>query len=230
MPAGRRRSRPVAVLTHASILAAMTDRPDDDAHHRKPPSRILLVRHAHPAAPDGVFLGRSPVALDARGEQQTLSLASRFSAFPAVHSIVSSPTPRARQTAGILASALGLPVQCDDDLCELDFGRWEGLTFAQAHMRDPHAVADWLADEDAFTFPDGECVAGFRQRVMRVGQRLVHADAPLVVTHGGVISALLCLWLRLPNAARMAFRPDHAALSVVHWGDGAGVLEGFNLR
>src|SRR4029453_11605283 len=43
--------------------------------------------------------------------------------------VVASPLRRTRETAEIVAATLGLPVEFDRDLVELDFGDIEGMTF-----------------------------------------------------------------------------------------------------
>jgi broad specificity phosphatase PhoE len=55
-------------------------------------------------------------------------VARRLSAL-AIDAIYSSPVQRATETATVIAGALGLPVQAEPAIEELDFGRWTGQTF-----------------------------------------------------------------------------------------------------
>jgi broad specificity phosphatase PhoE len=61
---------------------------------------------------------------------------------------------RALETAQIVAR--GRPIEVDERLRELDYGRWEGLTAAEIEARDPELRARWEADPAATAAPGGE--------------------------------------------------------------------------
>ncbi len=44
--------------------------------------------------------------------------------------ILTSPVQRAQETAAIIAERLGLPVETEPDLAEIDFGVWTGKDFS----------------------------------------------------------------------------------------------------
>ena len=58
--------------------------------------------------------------------------------------IFSSPLKRALQTAQIIGESRKAPVEIVEDLQEVDFGRWEGLTWEQARQQDPEIYKRWL--------------------------------------------------------------------------------------
>src|SRR4051794_29958771 len=68
------------------------------------------------------------------GRQQARRLHDRLAATSEIKAdvLIASSLPRARETAEIIAPALGLPVLLDDDLQELRPGETDGLTFAEA--------------------------------------------------------------------------------------------------
>lgn len=79
---------------------------------------------------EGRIQGRVDIPLNDIGRDQAASAAPDLVALnPAA--IFSSPLERARQTAEVLASAIGLGVHVDNRLAERSFGRWEGLSRAQ---------------------------------------------------------------------------------------------------
>ncbi len=67
---------------------------------------------------------------------------------------ISSPLFRAQETAGILAH--GLSVETDPRLKEMDYGAWEGLTYAQIEQRDGAARREWELAPDRIACPGGE--------------------------------------------------------------------------
>ena len=130
--------------------------------------------------------------------------------------IVASPLGRARLTAEKMADALGLPFSVAEDLAEIDFGKFDGMTYAEIARLYPAAAKSWADDPGAFTFPDGESVPAFDARTVASWAKYADADeeALLIVTHGGVISSWTCLFLGLPLEKRHHFRPDYAAVSL----------------
>ena len=107
---------------------------------------------------------------------------------------MSSDLQRARRTAELLTAPMGLPgpVGVDPDLREYDVGEWSGLSRAEIERRWPGGIDDWRHNRLAAT-PGGESRQAFLVRILAAVTR-VGADHPpgpvLVITHGGVISAL----------------------------------------
>ncbi|WP_158263786.1 histidine phosphatase family protein [Deinococcus arcticus] len=187
-------------------------------------TRITLVRHgqtAHNAA--GRFQGWADIALNGHGQAQAAALARRLAGHPVrpTH-VLSSDLGRAAQTAAPLAHALGLPVQPSADLREIHIGAWEGLTFAEIEAQDADRFRQW----PLVAAPQGESVADLTRRVGAVLDRLAlqPTDHAVIVTHGVVITALLCTWLGWDFADAWAGRRGlhhNTALSTLRWADEA---------
>lgn len=175
---------------------------------------IYLVRHAAPPeAGRGRFWGRRDPGVDAAGLAGVASLAQL--PWAKVDRLLSSPLARTMATAEPLAQALGLSVETAEDLAEADFGRFDGMTYAEIEARYPDEARRWMEAGDAFAFPEGETVPGFLARAERAWERVtaLPETSVLAVTHGGIISAWTCLFLRMDFAHRFAFRPAYAALT-----------------
>src|ERR1700756_1549502 len=87
-----------------------------------------LLRHGEPAI-FGRLNGRLPgVGLSEKGRAEAAMQAGRL-AGEKIEAIYSSPLQRTRETAEILAERLGLPVRYREDVIEIDYGEWTGLTF-----------------------------------------------------------------------------------------------------
>jgi probable phosphoglycerate mutase len=125
---------------------------------------LYLARHAQTAssAVDS-FNGRGELPLTERGREQALELGERLSAvrFAAV---VRSPLGRTRETAELVAP--GLPHVVMEELTEIDYGAWEGLTPEEARARDPRLYDAWLADPAAVAPPGGETAAQVAKRAL----------------------------------------------------------------
>ena len=181
-------------------------------------TRLVLVRHgatAHSA--HRRFSGRNDLPLDGTGERQAAALAERDLGDPVA--VVSSPLRRARQTADAIAGPLGLTVGTDDDLAELDFGDWEGLTFDEARARDGAALDAWTGSPDAAP-PDGESFTALGRRVRRAREVIVvaHADRTVVVvTHVTPIKTLVRFALDAPPQAMYRLHLDTASVSIIDY-------------
>ncbi|MCC6780683.1 MAG: histidine phosphatase family protein [Hyphomicrobiales bacterium] len=105
---------------------------------------------------------------------------------------VASPLLRARTTMEIVRARLGLDADgfaTDRRLAEIDFGDWEGLTYAEIMARDGDVVAQREADKWGFLPPGGESYA---QLTLRLSDwhRTVVRDT-FVAAHGGTGRALV---------------------------------------
>ena len=189
--------------------------------------RLILLRHGRTGL-SGRYVGSSDVPLSEEGRKQILDLRSGLGAMR-IDGLLASPMRRCTETAGLLG--LGLPVQLDPDLREIDFGRWERKTFAEIEAQDPELVRHWAAGTDDFRFPEGETTAGFAGRVESVKNRLLSSDAQtlLLVSHGGVIRALICALLGLSLDKYLLFQVAKGRYSTMELHSGGGVLTGFNL-
>lgn len=182
-------------------------------------SRLVLVRHGESQAQvDRVVGGPTGcTGLSELGRRQVEALARRWQARGEVADrLLSSTLPRAVETAELLAPALGgLAVERRPDLCELEPGECDGLSWDD--YQDRYGV-DMRADPYARLSPGGESVAGF---LLRVGRALhgVAVDAAggtvVIACHGGVVDgSLVCfLGLSLQQAAYLGLRTTNAGVT-----------------
>lgn len=191
---------------------------------------ILLLRHGPlDAAYEQRYVGRLDAPL-AASWLPTAPAVGDFLRTRKPATCLCSPLLRARQTADAVAT--GLPVALDDDLAEIDFGRWDGRTWDDVAAAERADVAGWWEFRDGFAFPGGESLAGFSQRTRRVADRLAAdpADTVLAISHGGPIRMMLCHLLGLPAKSFLMFNPRRGLCAVVEsaWGSG-WVLTGLNV-
>jgi ribonuclease H / adenosylcobalamin/alpha-ribazole phosphatase len=189
------------------------------------PTRFLLLRHAqteHSAARR--YSGRGDVPLTPLGERQADAAAQRLSKAGGVAAVITSPLQRCARTASLVATALAAPLVVHDGLTEVDFGAWEGLTFAEAAARDPELHRRWLADSSVAA-PGGESFDAVHRRVRRARDELIvsHGGATLVVvSHVTPIKTLLRMALDVGPSLLYRLHLDLASLSVAEfYPDGA---------
>lgn len=180
--------------------------------------RQVIVRHGEPVATSaGRCYGKLDVALSDRGRAQVAAATNRVRT-RGVQILYASPRIRATQSAEILADALGLPMVVDERLAEIDFGRFEGLTYEACEAEFPELYARWMRAPTQVQFPEGESFAQMKARVLAAGReyRDRHGRASVgIVAHGGVGRIVLADALGLPDPNIFRIGQDYAAVSTV---------------
>jgi phosphoserine phosphatase len=158
-------------------------------------TEIYLVRHGETEwNKEGKFQGSTDIHLSKEGIVQAQLLKEVFhNNFDYVYT---SPLSRARQTAEILCKdhPKVKPVVIED-LREINFGAWEGLTIHQIRKQYPNEYLSWYNDEI-----NGNLVGGdlslrnasnrAKKAILRLAEK--HPGKRLVfVAHGGIIKAAL---------------------------------------
>jgi broad specificity phosphatase PhoE len=127
---------------------------------------IWLARHGETAYnAERRFQGQGQVGLSERGLEQAHELAEE-AAGHGIASLWSSPLPRARQTADVVAGRLGLEIVDEPRLMETDAGDWKDRPFAEVEAEDPERFAAFIAGDPGFAFPGGESFADQQRRVV----------------------------------------------------------------
>lgn len=208
------------------------------------PTTVYLLRHGETTLTverrfSGV--GGEDVGLTSTGMQQAERAASvlldRLGATSpdatSLAAIVSSPLLRARQTAQAVADRLGMDVECDDDLAEVGFGEWDGLTFAEARRREPDAFDAWFTDP-ALAPPGGESLVSLAGRVDRARERLLarhEGGTVLVVSHAMVVKTFVAHAVGGPAHSVHNVDVQPATLAeIAYWADGRPSVRALGLR
>jgi broad specificity phosphatase PhoE len=186
---------------------------------------IFLARHGETAYnAERRFQGQLPVPLNDRGRAQAHVLAER-AATVGFARLWTSPLPRARETADIVAARIGLEPQEDARLMETDAGDWTDRTFDEIEAEHPKGFAAFVSGDPAFAFPGGESFAQQGARVSAALADIAQLPRPaLVVCHGVVIRLTLARVhgdpapgaVRVPNAELIPLDPADGAFA----GDG----------
>ena len=192
--------------------------------HKPIQLRLYLLRHGESEDNRaGRFGGSRDSSLSPRGRRQSQALSERLSGLP-LHAVYTSPARRARVLADLLCAGRPLTPEICHDLREVSFGDWEGMSYPEIHERHPDGCRRWLQDPLRFAPPNGESFLDAIARVRPLPRRFVDAatihgaNGPIhiaVVTHGGLLRALLvCLLAGNPSLA-LRLRFDNASLSIV---------------
>ena len=187
--------------------------------------RCYLVRHAQTAwNSENRIQGYSDRPLNPLGHQQAQCLGSFFAACHLKH-VFTSPLQRSRQTAHAIASGNGhgLTPTVEHELAEMHLGAWEGLTPAEVDLQFQGAYQQWRLQPSSVSIPHAEQISAFRTRARRALERIVASMGDdgeyVVVSHGGVIAALLADVLKADyDLVIRRVRLDNAGITALECG------------
>ena len=150
-----------------------------------------MARHGRTAYNlEGRFQGATDVPLDEVGLAEAHALAENAKGHGFVE-LWCSPLLRARQTADVVGAAIGLEPRPDARFAEHDTGDWTDLLKKDIEASEPDLWAAYMAAGEDWTFPDGENLEAFMERVVDglVAVTQEKRFPALVVCHRGVIRA-----------------------------------------
>ena len=162
--------------------------------------RCYLVRHAQTAWNyENRIQGHSDQPLSLAGLDQAKRLGGYF-AGRTIAAVYTSHLLRSVQTAQAIARQTGKEPSVDPMLAEMHLGEWEGLTPEEVNSRYGGAYQRWRVAPSEVSIPASEPLKEFRRRVEEVVERILavrHGEGDIViVSHGGVIAALLAAWMQ----------------------------------
>lgn len=208
------------------------------------PTTLILVRHgvtAHTAEKrfsGGLASANPPLSDEGRAQvrltaQWLASGAGRIDAgridAGRIDAVVASPVRRTLESAEIVAEVLGRELETEPGFAEMEFGDWDGLTFAEVAARDQAGLDAWLGSLDVPP-PGGESFSTVQARVLRglawvlsehVGRTVVVLShvTPIktLVAHaiGAPLSAVFTMELTPASVSVVSFYPDESADSGV---------------
>lgn len=161
-----------------------------------------------------VYSGRSDEPLNAYGLEQAYHAVDLVKSKD-IDQVISSPLPRAGQTATILASAMGLKVDFDPAFNEMKFGAWEGKSESRLQQQYPLEWTLWNSSPHQLKLPGRETLQQLQSRVI---ERMHHIATTaqfknvLVVTHVAVIRVALLYAQKRPLSEYKSVAVDNCQL------------------
>ncbi|WP_030243643.1 bifunctional RNase H/acid phosphatase [Streptomyces sp. NRRL S-350] len=199
------------------------------------PTTFVLLRHGEtPLTPEKRFSGSggSDPELSDKGRWQAECAAEALAARGSIQAVVASPMRRTRQTAETVAARLGLEVRYEDGLREVDFGAWEGLTFAEVQDRHPDDLSAWLGSAKAKPTGSTESFTTLTHRAGVARDRIIArypGKTVLVVSHVSPIKTLVRLALGAPPDSMYRMELSAASICAVqYYADGNASLRLLN--
>jgi alpha-ribazole phosphatase len=176
---------------------------------------IYLIRHTKTVAHTGLCYGQTDLDVDEDFLFQAAKIKEKLPEFENNFVIYSSPLQRCEK----LAKCFTTEISIDELLQELSFGDWENCLFDDLPREE---VERWTESFVEIAPPNGESFLQLVQRVEAFWQMLLSQNAQtiFIVTHAGVIRALLAVILQLPLKNAFQFQVDYGSVHKLRYVDG----------
>lgn len=197
-------------------------------------AHLLLIRHGETIwNRERRFQGVMDIPLSDKGRAEADLLAA-YLRDKRLDAIYSSHLSRALDTAKAVAAYHDLGVGVVEGLSEINVGEWAGMSWEEIWERWPELGGQWYANPpESPAPPGGEYYPDFQKRCIAALENIAaaHGDADkvAVVTHGGVIRAVMNQLLGLSWGTRGKFFVRNCSITRMRWQPrGIVVVEGFN--
>jgi len=175
---------------------------------------IFLVRHTSVICEKNICYGQSDVGLATSSKNDIQSVLKKlttqnFDLQKNVSSIYSSSLSRCRHLADAVFNSNYI---CDDRLMEMNFGEWELKSWDSI---DRKCLDNWANDFVNIKCPSGESFKNVYDRSNEFLGELLQSDckSAVLVTHAGVIRAILCKALGMPLNKAFNIGLDYGSVS-----------------
>lgn len=174
---------------------------------------LYLIRHTTPDVPQGTCYGRTNVSLAADFEYEFRSILGKLDV--AFDRLYSSPSFRCKHLAEFLRQKKSTELEYSNLLTELDFGEWEGKLWSEI----PEKESDfWTKDFVNVRTPGGENYSELYERVEKFLEEVLNSfsnEKIGIITHAGVIRAVLCKLLEIPLERGFFFDLKYGSLNKI---------------
>ena len=180
---------------------------------------LYLVRHGETESNiERRYQGWSESPLSQAGIRQA-EKAAHFLGRQNLSGLYCSDLSRAFHTARVIGSSSGLKPEVTPLLREINFGRWEGMTYDEIEQQYGNDIRNWLDDPFNRSAPDGETLdqvcARMKSFLEHLEQQGNEGQSFAAVSHGGSIRALLFNVLGMDTASFWDLKVANASISLV---------------
>lgn len=177
--------------------------------------KLYLIRHTSLQVPAGICYGQSDIDVASSFLDEALLTQEKLISTP-FDAIYASPLQRCLK----LANAINIgDAIVDNRLMELNFGDWEMSAWDDI----PRDIFDvWAHNYANLAPPNGETFSQLQQRGIHFLEEistLYPTGNIAVVTHGGMIRALLAHVLNMPLKGLFRFTIDYGSITQLEFGD-----------
>ena len=176
---------------------------------------LILLRHGQTSinTAEKLHAKNDEDILNEKGIEQTKEVAKKLKEFSPTK-IYSSGEKRAILSAEIIVKELNIPLEIKKDIAERDWGDFAGGTWDKVKK-----ILDPMTLEERYLYvpPNGESWQQFETRLIETVKNVLLENKNktiVVVTHAGVVRALMPYLLGIPKEETFKYNPENASLTI----------------
>ncbi len=192
--------------------------------------KLILIRHGQTDMnKDQLYYGRFDVPINETGKEQAENTRKNLVELEIDYDkIYSSPMKRAYETAEIV-NYKNLEIEKDDELREMDFGIFEGLSYKEIIKKYPEEMEKLKKDWKTYSYVTGENPFMLQKRALKFLEKIDKNKNNMVVTHWGIICTLLSFLFSSELEGYWKYQVKNGGIVIIEFADGYPVLCGFNV-
>lgn len=169
--------------------------------------KIMIIRHSLTEANEkGLYCGKTDLSLSAKGKSLAADLAKtgNYKVEPSCR-FYTSGMKRTDETLKLLFG--NVEYDALPDLREMDFGEFE--MFSYEALKDREDYQQWiLGDNIKNKCPGGERAEDMAERAIAAVLNLFKYKNAVIITHGGVIAAIMAHYFHQEEKNRYQWQPE----------------------
>lgn len=194
-------------------------------------TRLILVRHALTEDNQNARLsGHTDSSISKEGKIQIDKL-TNYLKDTNIDKIFTTTSSRTKDTVSKIAQIKNLNIIEKDELREISFGDFEGLTFDEIKKNNPKEFEKIINDGYNYKYPNGESLIETYYRVSNEIDKIILENKNeniLICSHGGTIRNIITHLLSGSYEFHWNFRIDNASVSILEIDNGFTVINTMN--
>lgn len=193
--------------------------------------KLILVRHGTTICNEGGALsGVTDSILSEKGMLQASKLAEYLKS-EKIDKIYATPFYRTKETVKKLAKIKDVEIEESNQLNEINFGDFEGLSFKQIEKDHNQEVEKMISQGFKYKYPNGESLEDTFIRVKNKIQKIISENensTVLICSHGGTIRNIISYLLCDDYKYHWNFRIDNASITEIEVDNNFAVINKLN--
>ncbi len=184
--------------------------------------KLYLVRHAHTKDNElKKYSGHSNTELSETGKKQSKQLCEFLNKNVEVNKIYVSALRRTSDTILEYANEKGIDIKKIEELNEMDFGDFDGLTLAEIEKKYPEEYMEFMQGNAMFRFPKGENIEECYNRniegLKKIFKNSNEDDVVMICGHMGTVRNIISYLLVNSYDLHWNIKIENATVSVIEF-------------
>lgn len=193
--------------------------------------KLILIRHAITEDnKSGKLSGHTDSILSEDGKIQIEKLTD-FLKDEHIDKIYATTSSRTKHTVEYIAKSRNLDIIEKEELKEISFGDFEGMSFSKIKFNYPDEFKSMIDDGYEYKYPNGESLVDSYERVVKEIKNILNENegkTVLICSHGGSIRNIITYLISNSYKYHWNFKIDNASVTILEVDNGFTVMNSMN--